>query len=303
MATEAIIFQQIVDINWDQAIYTASPNNTVNVVQFAAKGSGTNIGIALTPKGTGFISAHVPDNVASGGNTRGASAVDLQIIRGFPDHVASGQGSAIIGGRNNRSTGQFSVSTGSTNLASGDTSFCTGNANIASGIYSTCLGSFGFAGGDRSTHLGTGASAHRWGMVALGLSASFSTTGDNQFFFNAAFGRTTTNAAAELLVTSNVRIGIRAGTVNHCMVFVTGSKSDGSAVATYMRQVTIKRVGNTTSLVGTVNTIGTDEAAGTSISITADDTNDSLKIQATGISGETWRWYATVMGQEMVIGA
>ena len=77
---------------------------------------------------------------------------------------------------------------------------------------------------------------------------------------------------------------------------VSGAKSDGSAVAAYERQLRIKRVGNTTSLVGTVNTIGTDEAAGTSLSITADDTNESAKIEPTGVLSETWRWEAVIEG-------
>jgi hypothetical protein len=69
-----------------------------------------------------------------------------------------------------------------------------------------------------------------------------------------------------------------------------------------MRQVGIKNVGGTTSLVGTVNTIGTDEAAGTSIAITADDTNDALQINVTGVTSETWRWVAVVYGVELAYG-
>jgi hypothetical protein len=89
----------------------------------------------------------------------------------------------------------------------------------------------------------------------------------------------------------------------HATVHIVGSKSDGTAVASYMRQVTIKNVGGTTSIVGTVNTIGTDEAALTSIAITADDTNDALDIAVTGIASETWRWAATVFGIEIAYGS
>jgi hypothetical protein len=49
-------------------------------------------------------------------------------------------------------------------------------------------------------------------------------------------------------------------------------------------------------------TIGTDNAAGTSISLTADDTNDSLKIEVTGIASETWRWVASVDAVEITRG-
>jgi hypothetical protein len=62
--------------------------------------------------------------------------------------------------------------------------------------------------------------------------------------------------------------------------------------------VTIKRVVNTTSLVGSVITLGTDEAAGTSIAITADDTNDSLKVGVTGVTSENWNWSVMFHGLE-----
>ena len=94
----------------------------------------------------------------------------------------------------------------------------------------------------------------------------------------------------------------RSGKIMHVTIHVLGSKSDGSAVASYMRQVTIKNVGGTTSLVGTVNAIGVDEVAGTALSITADNTNDSLKIEVTGIASETWRWTASVFGCELAYG-
>jgi hypothetical protein len=71
-------------------------------------------------------------------------------------------------------------------------------------------------------------------------------------------------------------------------------KSDGTVAATYLRKAAIKNVGGLTELIGSVETIGTDLASGTSISITADDTNDSLKIEVTGVSAQTWNWAASI---------
>jgi len=62
-----------------------------------------------------------------------------------------------------------------------------------------------------------------------------------------------------------------------------------------MRQVCIKRVGATTSLVGSVTTIGTDLADGAtswSVAITADDTNEVLKITVTGEASKNINWVA-----------
>jgi hypothetical protein len=109
---------------------------------------------------------------------------------------------------------------------------------------------------------------------------------------------TTTNSEVEALTASSTRIVLRAGSILSGIVTITGNKSDGSAVARYQRQVAIKRVVNTTSLVGSVITLGTDEVAGTSIAITADDTNDALKVGVTGVSSENWNWSVMFHGLE-----
>ena len=333
MATEAVIFQQIVDINWDQAIYTASPNNTINVAQFAAKGSGTNIGIALTPKGTGFISARVPDGTAAGGNARGANAVDLQVASSVAARVASGVNSALIGGRENTASGVESACIGgSTCVASGPSGIAGGGSSVASGTNTIAVGTQCTASGFSSVALGSTCTAsggsdvaagrictttangsaalgahgrgHIGGMLAVGhwWFSSTAEMGENQTIIIGWNGKTTTNAEVELLATASARAILRANTGWHGMLTITGRKSDGSAVAIYARKVVIKRVSNTTTLED-LQTIGTDSTAGTSISITADDTNDSLKVAATGVSGETWRWQAVFSGGEMAIGA
>jgi len=330
---ESLIFQQIVDANFDQAIYTASPNNTINVVQIAAKGSGTNIGLALTPKGTGYISAQVPDGTSTGGNARGANAVDFHTKRAAANAVASGECSALIGGQQCIASGTNSVCVGGTaNVASGVNAVCIGgtasnatgagavaiSGGIASGVKSLVAGNGCQASGPSSVALGESNAASADGSAAFGrysrasrlgmfahASTLFVTNGDVQFFRQVLSNKTTTNAAVELALNGIFGGGslvLIANTVLHAQVTILGVKSDGSAVAKYMRQVCIKRVVNTTSLVGSVETIGVDEAAGTSISITADDTAESLKITATGIASETWRWVAVVEGAELGIG-
>lgn len=335
MAVEAVIFQQIVDMNWDQAIYTASPNNTINVAQFAAKGSGTNIGIALTPKGAGYISAQVPDGTTAGGNARAARSVDFQTVRSNANQVTSGDTSFIASAQNCIASGTRSVVIGGSGcsvtgtqsvVVGGSSSSCAGqgsvvfgnnNAISASAPFSLCGGTFATADGYCSlvfgigaksnsttrdaTAIGRGALAHLSGQFSIGCEGFGD--GTNHFFHVGYFGKTTTNAEVELLLTDAKRFVLRAGTVVQGTLAITGVKSDGSAVARYMRRVAIKRVGATTSLVGALDTIGTDEAAGTSISITADDTNESLKVAATGVSGETWRWQAWFSGPEIVYGA
>jgi hypothetical protein len=103
---------------------------------------------------------------------------------------------------------------------------------------------------------------------------------------------------------STTRLTITSGKVMSAICRICGIKSDGSAVANYVRRVVIKNVGGTTALVGTVETVGTDieDNASTDVAITADNTNDALQINVTGIAAETWRWVAVVEGLEIAYG-
>lgn len=303
--------------------FTSSPNATVNHASIQATGSTTNVSVSVVPKGTGSFSLQVPDGTATGGNARGANSVDLQTSRTSASQVCSSPNS-IIAGQNNTSTGSggdavFGISNSSTNawsLVAGNNNSVGGYSSICAGGYSTVNGhsaaAFGFnhqisanwslcAGNqhtiDSASIYGVVfGSQGRARLVAQEVHAcgQFASVGDCQWVRNILRGKTTTNAAVELV--DPTRFVIPAGFIFHGTVRVSGAKSDGSAVAAYERQLRIKRVGNTTTLVGTVNTIGTDEAAGTSLSITADDTNESAKIEPTGVLSETWRWEAVIEG-------
>ena len=302
MATEAIIFQQIVDVNWDQAIYTASPNGTINVAQFAAKGSGTNIGIALTPKGTGYISAQVPTNSVAGGFVRGVGAVDFQTSRTDQFHVANGSRSVVLGGSNNGANGDNSIAGGRGSYAGAARSIAMGEAAAAIPQDSVAIGTNAYASARASLATGSKSESHLRTMRAHGANI-FGESGATQEIQIICAGKTTNATPLVLTIEGGGLPVVRAATIWNVFVTVTGSKSDGSAVARYQRQVTIKRVSTTTSLVGSVISIGTDEASGTSLAITADDANEALAIEVTGIAAETWRWAANVYGLEMTIGA
>jgi hypothetical protein len=291
MAVEAVIFTQIVDVNWDQAIYTASPNNTINVAQFAAKGSGTNIGIALTPKGTGYISAQVPDGTFAGGNARGVGSVDWQSSRSALGQVASGVRSVIVGGRENAASGESALAGGISCTSSGQYSFAFGVSSAATQQGSVAIGSSCAATAIGSIATGRNATANIWGMRSHGFDSGV------QKIYWGLVGKTTSNALVELL-TPIVPIPyvLPTNTAMVGLLQILGSKTDGTAFAKYTRQVSIRRTGATTQLIGSVETVGVDEAAGTSIAVTANDVNESLKVEAAGIVGETWAWAAVFSG-------
>jgi hypothetical protein len=117
--------------------------------------------------------------------------------------------------------------------------------------------------------------------------------------------RVTTSAVdTELFLNgSSLRFSVQSGTVVSALVRVVGVKSDGSEVIKFLRDVTIKNVGGTTTLESAPVTIGTDiNVSAAVLDLSADNTNDCLRISVTPPTG-TWRWMAVVtVGAEMAYG-
>lgn len=138
-------------------------------------------------------------------------------------------------------------------------------------------------------------------------SGFFVAIGDSQSVEFVARNKTTNATPTTLFLdgtTATDKLTIPSGKILSFIVHVIGIKSDGTAVAKYIREGTIKNVAGTVSLVGSIITLGTDheDNADTDIAITADDTNDALQINVTGIASETWRWTAVVQGVEIAYG-
>jgi len=129
---------------------------------------GTNTPLVLQPLGTGALQAQKTDSSATGGNARGANAVDWQTSRGAASQVASGSYSVISGGQNNTAGAYASlVGTGNSNTANGTYSaiaggisnLVNGTASIIGGGHSnTANGYFNIIGGGYSNS-GTSSSA------------------------------------------------------------------------------------------------------------------------------------------------
>jgi hypothetical protein len=246
----------------------------------------TNSALVLAPKGTGaFIVGRPPDGTAANGNARGAEAVDIQISRSSATQVASGAASIAIGNQNTSSS-LYSTAIG---IA------CTASAQnaVALGEVANATATHGFASGFAATADRVGQRAHAAGRFGIHRSQ----------YARFVCRRQTTNDTPATLFTdgSSTRITIPTYTVLSFIAQITGIKTDGSAVAKYIREGTIKNDNGTTSLVGSIITVGTDheDSAGTDVAITADDTNNALQINVTGIAAETWRWTAVVQGVEI----
>jgi hypothetical protein len=242
--------------------------------------------------------ASIEESVVCGGY--GNSTTNYwSFVGGGYVNTASGEKGAVVGGRQNAASGIESfVGGGSLNVASGGGSVVAGGGdnnitatnNTASGQYAAILG--GIAG-----------LADRYGIQSH-ASGSFAAQGDAQRIRAVLRNKTTNATATELFLNgSTLRLTVPSGKVMSGIINCTGVKSDGSAVAHYVREFSIKNVAGTTTLVGS-NTIGTDteDNASTDISVTANDTNDAINISVTGIASETWRWVASVDAVEVAYG-
>lgn len=236
----------------------------------------TAVGIAPTFGGSFYLGPR-PDGTAAGGNAKGIGSVDLQLSRTGAARTASGNFSFVGGGSDNTASGLNSVVLG-------------GAFSTASGAYSAAAGF-----GAQSTRTGTFAFA----------SGTFTTGGDCQILSAVMRNRTTNATPTELFLDgSAARLTVPSGRILSGTIDCTGTRSDGLSAARFRRSFAIKNVGGTTSLMGTVQTVGTDheDNASTDITIDADDTIDALRIRVTGIAGETWRWMARIDWSEIVWG-
>lgn len=154
---------------------TTSPNNTVYVDSLTAAGSTTNVDVAIVPKGSGAILAAIPDNTATGGNKRGAGAVDLQTTRTNANQVASGN-YAFVAGNGNRAEGIYaSIPGGYSNIATGAFGcFSGGGNNSSTGTTSFTFGQSNTASAGTSFALGTTCTSSGGNSFAMGLSAGAS---------------------------------------------------------------------------------------------------------------------------------
>jgi len=241
------------------------------------------------------------------GNARGRGAVDLQGERTAATQVASGEYSAIIGSRRCTASTTSSVVIGSFNsVTSGvNSTIINGNSNTVSGNYSlaACNGN---ATSDYSVSFS--GKADRRNMVAFGSLGNLTSFGTAERAQSVQFilkGRTT-NATPSQLVIHNTPVYLTIpenvalfGQVEICAI----EETNATEAAHYIRKFAIQNLGGTTTLIGTVTTIGTDyeSDAGYDVAITADDASDYLKIEVTGDSSKTLRWLAIVRGCEMDI--
>jgi len=307
-----------------------SQPSAVNVLQFVggatgspgrvgwqAAGSDANISaVAGQPKGTGALLAQFPDNAVTGGNARGANAVDLQTIRTAATQVASGSYAVLGGGYGNSATGQYAVIVGGeVNIASGQFSAVGGGStNAATALRSTVAGGYLNTANGQYSWVPGGFGAHARGVYGREAFASgyIAAVGDAQageFLLR----RQTTDATLTRLTADGAAAGA-SNTINlpdfgaYAGVLTVRAKAQGStASATWRINLSAVRGSG-------VGTLVVDEGAGASIApaasngtgsawrltVAADTTNGGIAISGTGAAGTTINWVARYADVEVV---
>lgn len=300
--------------------FSGSPNRTVVIAADIDKVQpDTNINLTLTPRGTGALIAGYWGTSATGsiagGNARGARAVDLQMSRTAAAQVASGENSVIGGGTGNTAAQANTTVAGGSGNSAGSTGATVsgGIANSAGGARSTIVGGdLNGAGGNRAVAGGASnnasgdfsaavggysANAYLYGMRAM-ASGGFSAQGDGQMSEFQLFKLVAGSAQDELFTNgSSTRATLLAtnrlwNAEVQCAAIISVAGTGGPTVGSALVQsfeLGIKRIGTTTSLVGTVDTRLNKADAGMSgatFTVDAnDDTSESLRIRFTPPTG------------------
>lgn len=110
------------------------------------------------PAGTGAVQAQATTSSATGGNVRGANAVDWQTSRGSAGQVASQSFSTISGGQSNTANGFYSTIAGglSNNSNSSATFVGAGQSNTVSSQFSSVVGGYANTSGGSFNFVGGG---------------------------------------------------------------------------------------------------------------------------------------------------
>lgn len=163
--------------NFTDGLNSSAPNATIPVASLTATNAATHVDAAIVPKGgnagSGSFMLAVPDNAATGGNKRGARAIDLQIARAAASNVASGNESFAAGARNTAG-GANSVAIGQNNNASTSDCVAIGAGNLPSGANAVAIGGTNTSSGSGSVAIGNNAVASNTYAFAMGYYATAS---------------------------------------------------------------------------------------------------------------------------------
>jgi hypothetical protein len=250
------------------------------------------------------------DNSVSGGyaviagGRENTATQQYSFVGGGRGNDATGQYSTIIVGLNNGASGLYAVTIGGQgNSTTGDySSVLNGISNIATGNYSTIVsGEQNQADGIYSAIGGLYAKSTLHGQEAYSA-GRFSVDGDAQFCRLQMRNSTSGDTETELFLDgSSLRAVLPADSAWAFTVKILG-KVDASGNTVHHRwEGTISNNAGTVAIQGTsTQTVVQEFNASCETSVTADDTNDSLKVTVTGIAATNMRWHAYIEYNQVI---
>jgi hypothetical protein len=292
-------------------------NNTVSADTSHVNGSNNTISGSAGGNVHGDSCTVTQSGFAAGSN---CSSTGVYAMAGGRSNTASGNRSAAWGGQSNQALGEYDFVTGFTNVsdASSTGQTLTGRNNTSTGSDTFATNSNNSPSGDKSSAFGEYAQPTR--TAQWSLSSGKQDTGNASTYAQlsgiTAFKSTTdaTPATLEIGGTGTGTISIPSEGMFKCKVEATCYQTGGSSgtagdAAAWEISFCIKRVGSATSLLGTPTywtdagtgsatpqTYANDAALGATIVITADDTNESVSITATGEANKNLDWQAAIIG-------
>jgi len=223
---------------------------------------------------------------------------------------------AVAMGRLNINEGQDSFTLGRFNEAHADTALSGGNTSIVNGYGSFAWGNNNVTGYDADFSQAWGATAGAYCQGQTAWSARNSGTAGQNQRASYSLTRETSNATPLELTTTGsassnpaARLRIRPGRAYGFRIVLTAYQSAGAAgtvgdCASWDISGLIRRdLSNSTVLVG-LSGAGTPlfsvaPASTWSVAVSADDTNETLKIDVTGEASKTIGWHAAIYTSEV----
>lgn len=216
--------------NWTEAVNTSTPNATIPVVSFTATNAATDVDAVVAAKGAGAFARQIANNATSGGNKRGARAVDLQASRSSATMVASAIDSVIGGGSNNTSSASNTVVAGGDNNVANTAGAVVsgGSTNTASAQYAVVIGgATNTASGAQATVIG-GSLNTASGLYSL--AAGRNTTASGTYSFSGGYGSTSRSIIGAVTYSSYYN-GSTAGTHQRGQYTLMARTTDATATA------------------------------------------------------------------------
>lgn len=271
-----------------QAFTIGSQNSTINTgLTNTVILGGQNITASLSD------TVYVPDVKTSGSFGGGNSSVPSTTTS-----ISYGTG-CIVNGNYAQAFGFGAWASGDTSFAQGNSSVAQAPGSIAMGVNCNAYGQYSFAQGVSTITSGYSSYAGGYSSQSNNFCEwSRSSVSTGQFGIVSYAIQTTNATITEMFLdgsTASERFKIQSGEMYGVKIMLVGKKTSTGDSVYLTGEGLIKNVGGTVSLVGTfpMTIINNDAALSTvSSTVTADNTNKSLKVEVTGVAATTIEWFA-----------